>query len=80
MTRLYKSSALEWPAAVIDGILNKGLDGSQAIKAVGITTENKLGEAGGFISILTKGRMNRTDQNKEAVIKALVHLENPEYY
>lgn len=74
------SSALEWPSSVINGILHDGLDGSQAIRAAGLTTEEKLGEGGGFISILTKGRMSRTDQNKEAVVTALVHLENPELY
>lgn len=74
------SPACEWPSAVIDGILNKGLDGSQAMKAASITDEEKLGESRGFIDLVTKGRMDRTAFNKTAVMMALVHLENPEHY
>ena len=74
------SEACEWPKAAMDGILNKGLDGSQAMKAAGLTHHEKLGEHEGLISILTKGRMNRTAFNKSAVKMALLHLENPELY
>jgi len=74
------SPACEWPKEVIDGILNKGLDGSQAMKSAGLTEHEKLGEHGGMIEILTKGRMNRTDFNRTAVAMALIHLENPEYF
>jgi len=74
------SPACEWPRQVLDGILHKGLDGSQAMKAAGITTEVKLGENKGFIDIVTKGRMDRTAFNKASIVMALVHLENPEYY
>lgn len=74
------SQACEWPRTVIDGILHKGLDGSQSMKAAGITQLEKLGEHGGFIGIATKGRMNRADQNKGAVVMALIQLENPEHY
>ncbi len=74
------SPACEWPKSVIDGIVNKGLDGSQAMKAAGLTDERKLGEKKGFIDIVTKGRMDRTDFNRAAIMMALVHLENPEMY
>lgn len=74
------SEACEWPKVAIVGILNKGLDGSQAMKAAGLTKHEKLGEHEGLISILTKGRMNRTQFNKSAVKMALLHLENPELY
>jgi len=74
------SPACEWPKTVIDGILNKGLDGSQAMKAAGLTQEEKLGANKGFIDVVTNGRMDRTAFNKAAVTMALVHLEFPEYY
>ena len=74
------SQACEWPKEVINGILNKGLDGSQAMKAAGLTNLEKLGEHGGMMEILTKGRINRTEFNKSAVSMALIHLENPEHY
>jgi inosine/xanthosine triphosphatase len=74
------SAAYEWPKAVVDGILNKGLDGSQAIKAAGLTHHEKIGEHEGFVGVFTKGRINRTTYNKAAVQMALMHLENPEHY
>ncbi len=74
------SQAYEWPKKVIDGILNQGMDGSQAMKAAGLTQHEKLGEHEGFVGIFTKGRTNRTEYNKAAVVMALLHLENPEHY
>ena len=73
------SQACEWPKKVLEKILG-GLDGSQAMKAVGLTQHEKLGEHEGLIGILTKGRTNRTEFNKGAVVMALMHLENPEHY
>ncbi len=74
------SPAFEWPKAVADGIVNKGLDGSQAFKAAGLTEHEKIGAAHGAIHFLSKGRLNRTEYNKWAVMMALVHVENPELY
>jgi inosine/xanthosine triphosphatase len=74
------SQAYEWPKKVTDAILHKGMDGSQAMRAAGLTQHEKLGEHEGFVGIFTKGRMNRTDYNKAAVVMALMHLENPEHY
>lgn len=74
------SPAFEWPAAVIDGIINKGLDGSQALKAANVTDHEKVGTANGGVSILTNGRMDRTTYNKIAVQMALIHLEHPEFF
>ena len=74
------SQACEWPQTVLDGILNNGLDGSQAMKAAGITHHDKLGEHQGLVGMMTKGRSNRTEFNKGAVMMALIHLENPEHY
>ncbi len=75
------SPAFEWPKKVIDGILNKGLDGSQAVKAAGLTDNEKLGATeGGTVGMLTRGRTTRMEQNKAAVVTALIHLENPEHF
>lgn len=74
------SEACEWPKKVINLILNEGMDGSQAMKAAGITNEEKIGQQKGFINIVTKGRLDRTEYNKSAVAMALIHLENPEHY
>ncbi len=74
------SQACEWPKKAIDAILNKGMDGSQAMKAAGFTEHEKLGEHEGLVGIFTKGRTNRTEYNKTAIVMALMHLENPEHY
>jgi len=74
------SQAYEWPKNVLDGILKKGLDGSQAMKAAGLTQHEKLGEHEGFVGLFTKGRINRTQYNKAAVTMALIHLENPDHF
>ncbi len=74
------SQAYEWPKKVLDKILNEGMDGSQAMKAAGLTQHEKLGEHEGFVGIFTKGRTNRTEYNKAAVVMALMHIENPEHF
>src|SRR3989344_5500252 len=73
------SQACEWPKKAIHAILHEGLDGSQAMKKVGLTEHEKLGEHEGIVGIFTKGRTNRTEFNKTAIVMALIHLENPEY-
>lgn len=74
------SQAYEWPRTVLHKILHEGLDGSQAMKAAGLTEHEKLGEHEGFVGIFAKGRTNRTEFNKGAIMMALMHLENPEHY
>jgi inosine/xanthosine triphosphatase len=74
------SPAFEWPKIVLDKILNEGLDGSQAVKEVGLTHEEKLGKTSGVIGILSHGQIDRTLYNKMAVLMALIHLENGELY
>lgn len=73
------SQAYEWPKKVLEKIL-AGMDGSQAMKAAGLTQHEKLGEHEGFVGIFAKGRTNRTQYNKGAITMALMHLENPEHF
>lgn len=73
------SPGCEWPKKVTE-LIFKGLDGSQAMKEVGITKAVKVGAAEGAIWHLTKGQINRKEYNKAAVLMALIHLENPEHY
>jgi len=74
------SPAFEWPTKVFDGIYNKGLDGSQAFKAVGLTTEEKVGTTVGAVNYLTNGSIDRTECHRLAVVMALIQIENPEIY
>lgn len=74
------SPGCEWPSKVAHSILHEGLDGSQAMKKHNLTAHEKMGEHEGMVGIFTKGRFNRTDYNRIAVMMALMHLENPEHY
>ncbi len=49
------SPGYEWPQKVLDKILNEGMDGSQALKASGLTMADKLGEHEGFVGLFTQG-------------------------
>src|SRR3989344_807418 len=69
----------EWPKAIVKAILEEGMDGSQAFKKLGFSNEEKAGAENGCIQVFTHGKMNRKEQNKIAIMMALIHLENPEY-
>jgi len=73
-------TAFEWPTAVLDGILNKGLDGSQAMRVAGVTDSEKIGAAEGAVFNLTNGQANRRAQVEQATITALIRIVNPQYY
>ena len=74
------SSAFEYPVKVTELVLHSGLDVSQAYKALGLTANEKIGVAEGVIAHLTKGRLNRKNYTKQAIMMALTQLENPELY
>jgi inosine/xanthosine triphosphatase len=71
------SSAWEFPnPEVMKLILDDGLDMSQAINKVGLTNNPQIGSEEGAIGILTKGRLVRKEYTKQAILTALIHLEN----
>lgn len=74
------SPAYEWPKTVTNLIVHQKLDGSQALQAAGFTDHEKIGTAEGGVWILTKGKMNRKEYNKIAVMMALIHIENEGHY
>jgi len=74
------SSGFEWPKKVFDLIMNKGMDGSQAVREAGLTDHEKIGAAGGVISILTQGKTARQTELKHAVLMALIHVLNRDLF
>lgn len=71
------SSAWEFPnKAITDLIINDGLDMSQAINKIGLTSDPNIGANEGAIGILTKNRLTRKAYTKEALRTALIHLDN----
>jgi inosine/xanthosine triphosphatase len=70
------SSAFEYPSDVTKLVFNEGLDINQAFHRVGLTKNPKVGSAQGAIGILTHGRLLRKEYTKQAIIMALIHVEN----
>jgi inosine/xanthosine triphosphatase len=69
------SSAWEVPASIVQLMINKGLNMSEAALEVGLTENSKIGSAEGLIGILSKGKLTRKEYTKEAIRTALVQLE-----
>jgi len=73
------SSAFEPPKKIFD-LIQSGLNMSEACVKLGLTDNPKIGSNEGLIGILTKGRLTRLGQAKQAVLNALIHLDNKELY
>ena len=74
------SSAFEFPKQITDLIFKENLNASQAFHKAKLTTEEYIGYSEGIISYLTKGKVNRKELTKPAIVNALIHLENPKLY
>jgi inosine/xanthosine triphosphatase len=70
------SSAFEPPKKIVDLMHDKGMSMSDACLEAGLTANPKLGASEGLIGILTSGRIDRLAYTTQAVITALIHLEN----
>lgn len=74
------SSAFECPKKVAELVNHAGIDVDEAVFKAGLSGNRKIGSSEGIIGVLTKGRLNRKDYTKQAIVMALLHLENPELY
>jgi inosine/xanthosine triphosphatase len=74
------SCGMELPKKISDLMMNDGLDMNQASNEAGLTKNPNLGEAEGLIGVLTKGRISRKRYTKQAVMTALIKLENGDIY
>ena len=74
------SSAFEYPTNVTKLVFSEGLEIDEAIYKTGLTDDKRIGRSGGVIGYLTKGRLTRKEYIKQAIITALIHLENPELF
>jgi inosine/xanthosine triphosphatase len=72
--------AFEYPHNTVKLVFTKGLDMNQAFYKVGLTKNPKVGSAEGGVGILTHGRLPRKEYIKQAIIMALIHLENPKLF
>ncbi len=69
------SSAFEPPLKVVE-LMNQGMNMQDASFHSGVTDNPEIGSAGGLISILTRNRLDRLSYTKQAVLMALIHVEN----
>jgi len=74
------SPAFEYPCDVIRLVFDKGMDINQAFYKIGLTKNPKIGSAEGAIGILSNGRLLRKEYTKQAIIMALIRIENSEKY
>lgn len=74
------SSAFEYPIEVTNIVLKEKVEINEAVYRVGLTNNPKVGSFEGAVSILTKGKVSRTEYSKQAVEMALIHLQNPNLY
>ncbi|MCE5317292.1 MAG: inosine/xanthosine triphosphatase [Parachlamydia sp.] len=77
---LGQSAAYEMPQHIIDLVVKAKMNMAEACFYGGLTTDLKLGEKEGDIGILSKGRMTRQDHSQQALIVALIQLENQSLY
>ncbi|MDO8657896.1 MAG: DUF84 family protein [Candidatus Levybacteria bacterium] len=75
------SPSFEWPKEVTNLILSNKADASLALKQLGLTSHDKLGNIeGGGVGLLTELRLTREDFIRYSIIMALIHLEKPELF
>lgn len=73
------SAGFEYPPGIIE-LVQKGLDINQAFYQMELTGDHKIGSAQGAVGILTKGRWTRKDTAKQALVAALIQLDNKNLY
>jgi len=74
------SCGFEVPSAILKFVLEDKMDLSQACYASGITKNAHLGSSEGLIGVLSKGKINRKEYTKQAIVSALIQIQSFEYY
>ena len=74
------SCGFEVPQQILNFVLEKKMDLSQACYHSGITSNTQLGAAEGLIGLLSKGRVNRKDYTRQCIVTALMQVEHANWY
>ncbi len=77
---LGQSSAYEMPQHIIDLVVKEKMNMAEACFHGGLTDDLELGQKEGDIGILSKGRVTRQNQSEQALVVALIQLENVSLY
>lgn len=73
------SAGFEYPPKAIN-MVKQGLDINQVFYKMKLTNNPKIGSEQGAVGILTKNRWHRKDTVKQALVAALIQLENKKLY
>ena len=74
------STGVELPPQILELILSKKMNLSQACLHSGISNNAKIGSTEGLIGVLTRGRVDRKEYSKQCISTAILQLENAEWY
>ena len=74
------SSCFEYPIKVLNYMLEKNENASNAFRQLGFTDKEYIGYEEGIIGVVTKNRLDRKEYTKQAIRTALIHLENKNLY
>ena len=61
-------------------MLKNNENASNAFRELGFTKKEYIGHEEGIIGVVTKNRLNRKEYTKQAIMTALIHLENKNLY
>jgi len=76
-----QSTGFPLPPKIVDKIVHEGMDLDQAAYACGFVDVPNIGKVeGGFLGVLTKGRISRKVYSRQALQMALISLENEEMF
>jgi len=74
------SSGFEFPTEATHLVFKEGIEIDEAVYRLGITENQRIGRSEGMIGMLTKGKLDRKGYVQQAIITALLQLENKEFY
>lgn len=76
-----QSTGFPVPPQMVDKIVNQGMDMDQAAYACGFVDVPNIGKVdGGFLGVLTRGRVSRKTYSRQALMMALISWENKEMF
>ncbi len=78
-TAIGLSSGFECPEKIIECVKD-GKDLNDATKEIGLTSDERIGSKQGLIGLLTRGRIIRKHYTTDAIIMALIQIENKGLY
>ncbi|MFZ1987420.1 MAG: inosine/xanthosine triphosphatase [Minisyncoccia bacterium] len=63
------------PTIITKHMIAEGLNLTEAANKAGLTNNPSIGSGEGIINTLTKGRMDRKEYTKQALLTALIHID-----